>query len=43
MQGDLPERLAGHFEGKQHVGFARIRATIEQLTKKQDDFRNRYD
>ena len=42
VQGDTADRLVGHFEGKQHVGFMKIRAMITDLKKKHDEYRIRY-
>ena len=33
--GDAQPRLAEHLMGKQHVGYARLRATVEKLRNPQ--------
>ena len=34
---DAPQRLDDHIQGKQHVGYARIRAYISERQKKRDE------
>ena len=34
---DAPQRLDDHIQGKQHVGYARIRAYIAERQKKRDE------
>jgi len=34
---DAPQRLEDHIQGKQHVGYARIRAYIAERQKKQQE------
>jgi len=29
--GDIPQRVAEHVSGKQHVGYAKVRETIDSL------------
>jgi hypothetical protein len=36
---DTEKRLASHLEGKQHLGYYRIRQTAKQLRKKKEDER----
>ncbi|KAH9576634.1 hypothetical protein CY35_01G172900 [Sphagnum magellanicum] len=36
---DTEKRLASHLEGKQHLGYYRVRQTAEQLRKKKEDER----